>query len=485
MKLVLVNFWQFSVQTPHFGLISLAAYIREKFPKIKIKIVEGINPIREIISLKPDIIGFTSDTLTYLKTVNGAKQLRKEIKAPFIIGGVHITALPESLDPVFDLGVIGEGELTFVKLLKIFQKHRRFQTADLKQIKGLVFFDKNQLIKTKPRELIKDIDQLPYPARDLVPMEEYYLKDQLNLFGVRRLATLMTSRGCPYHCVFCGSPVQWGRVRFHSPEYVVGEIKKLVKDYQVDGIMFWDDLFTAPEARIKKMAELIKKENLHKRLTFFGYARANLINEEMCLILKSINVKRLIFGLESGSEKILDYLKQHSVSVTDNQRAVYLCRKYGITTSSGFITGTPGETLADLKKTYKFMKEYPLDNTQIYILTPYPGTETWRQAEAKGLVSPKMDFSKLFVQLPGLKLFDFFRKDKPEMIKGRIFLNQKYKNNQKYLRLIFKMQKLAFWQNLSFYLKALSKDLYLILKVIRLKLKTIFKINGGPPTYVI
>lgn len=470
INLALVNIWQFPIQTPHFGLTSLAAYVREKMPAVKIKVIEGLDPLGEVIRAKPDVVGFTSDTLVYKKTVQKAKQLREKIRAPFILGGIHATALPGSFDSVFSLGVIGEGEITLVKLLEVFQGQGRFDKKDLKKIKGVIFLDRGKLISTGRRELIKDIDQLPYPARDLTPMEEYYLRNQLNLFGVRRLATLMTSRGCPYRCVFCGSPVQWGRVRFHSPEYVVGEMKMLLRNYQIDGLMFWDDLFTAPEKRVEKMAQLVKKEGLDKKITFFGYARANLINEKICRILKGMNVKRLIFGLESGSEKILGYLKQKSVTVADNRRAVRLCRQYGITTSSGFITGTPGETPGDLRKTYEFMKKYPLDNTQIYILTPYPGTETWRLAEKEGLVSSQMDFSRLFVQLPSLRLKDFFRRDKPEIIKDRIFLNTKYKHNKEYLRLIFKIQKLAFWQNLWFYLGVIPRDLGLVMRILKSKM---------------
>lgn len=476
-RLALVNFWQYPAQTPHFGLISLAAYLREKFPNLELGIMEGMNPRKELLKFRPDIVGFTSDTFAYTKTLKQAKILKKKIKSPFIIGGVHITAMPESLDPVFDLGVIGEGEVTFGELLELFMEKREFLKTSFHKIKGLVFYNGRERIKTERRELIKDIDELPYPARDLVPMEEYYLRNQINLFGVKRMATIMTSRGCPYNCVFCGSPVQWGRVRFHTPERVVREIELLLEKYKIDGIMFWDDLFIAPEARIEKMAAMIKKKGLAKKITFFGYARANLINEKICKTLKEMNVKRLIFGLESGSEKILGYLKNNSVSVADNKRAVRLCRKYGITTSSGFITGTPGETVAELRKTYNFMRKNPLDNTQIYILTPYPGTKMWEIAARRRLVSRDMDFGRLFVQLPAPSILDFFRKSKPSLIENRIFLNTEYRGNKEYLDLIFAMHKLAYIQNFQFYLKVLMGDLKTVRSLAQMTIKKIFLKN--------
>jgi len=478
IKLVLANPWLFPAPTPHFGFTSLAAYIREKKKNIEISIVEGLDIAEEIIRKNPDIVGFTSNTFSYNRVVDLAKKIRGKINSHFLIGGVHITAMPESLDPIFELGTLGEGENTFLKLLELFEEKGDFLKEELAKISGLVFFSENGMTNTGPAEIIEDIDSLPYAARDLVPMNEVYLKDQFNLFGTKRTATTMTSRGCPYKCRFCGSPVQWGRVRFHSPEYVVGEIEHLVEKYNIDGIMFWDDLFIAPEDRILEIAELVKSKGLHKKIVFTGFARANLINEAVCQALSEMNVKRLIFGFESGSEKILDYLKRSSVTIADNRRAVTLCRKYGITTSSGFIVGTPGETVEDLKMTYDFMKKYPLDNTQIYILTPYPGTEIWKEALEKNLISENINYDDLLVQLKPPTLLDFFRKGKPDILKERVFLNPEYQNNREYEKIIFKLTKLAYWQNLKFYLKRFPWEINLVFRIIKKKVKDILLSNG-------
>ena len=474
LKVSLVNLWVSESNTPHFGLISLAAFIRREFSNIEVSIIEGVNPLNEIINQNADIIGLTADTIIFTKTVQLAKEIKKRSKAALIIGGVHITAMPESLDSVFDVGVLGEGEITFSELLKIFLEHGRFPKQGLRSIKGVVFYDENEIVKVGRRELKKNIDDLPYPARDLTPMKEKYLKNQINLFGIKRIVSIMTSRGCPYQCIFCGSPVQWGTVRFHTPTYVIGEIKFLLENYNIDGIMFWDDLFIAPKKKLIEFVELIKKEGLDKKLIFFGYARANLIDEEVCQLLKSIRVKRLIFGFESGSKRVLSYLKGHSVTIADNQRAARLCRKYGITTSSGFITGIPGESLEELKETYEFIRDNPLDNTHIYILTPYPGTEIWETAKSMGLVSAHMDFGRLFCQLQGLSFFDFFKKNKQGFINGRIFLNPDYESNDDYISLIFKMQKLAYLRNFIFYLKMLCFDPGIIIRIIELNIKNIY-----------
>jgi anaerobic magnesium-protoporphyrin IX monomethyl ester cyclase len=475
IKIVLANVWSIPIKTPHFGLMSLAAYAREKIDNLEIQIIESEDPFEEILKAKPDIIGFASDTLAFLKTQKLAKKVKNEISCPILIGGVHITALPNSFEKCFDVAIIGEAENTFVELLKCFLNMRNFISDDLEKIKGIMYWQDGKKMQTERADLIADIDKLPLVARDLVPMEEYYLKDQFNLFGVKKLATLVTSRGCPYKCIFCGSPVQWGRVRWHSPEYVVDEIEFLFKKYKVDGIMFWDDLFIAPKERLRKIVELIKERGLDKKLTFFGYARANLIDGDVCKLLKSINTRRLIFGFETGSQKILNYLKKNSVSIEDNMRTVELCRKYDITTSSGYIIGTPGENVADLVATYKFMKKYPLDNTQVYILTPYPGTELWQDAEKKGLVSDKMDFNSLYVQLPVPGIVDYIKTERSDLLKGRIFLNKEFENNKDYISLIYKIIKLAYVQNIKFYFKALPKNLDLVKRIVLSKVKKIFR----------
>lgn len=438
IRLTLVNIWHYPATTPHFGLCSLAAFLEKKIKNIKISIIEGLNPYRQIIKSNPDLIGYTSNTLTFNKTKKLAKKVKNKLPRLQIIGGVHITAHPQSFAPPFDVAVLGEGEQALLKIVKAFP-----------QVPQTIY-------QEKP---IKNIDSLPFPARHLVPMTSY-LNHQTNLFGVKRQATIMTSRGCPYNCVFCGSPVQWPGVRFHSAEYVFKEILHLHQTYRIDGIMFWDDLFITPLDRLKKLKNLIVKHRLHQKITFVGYGRANLITKKICHILKQMNVKRLIFGLESGSPKILSYLKQNSVTVAQNARAIKLCRQFGISPVSGYIIGTPGETAADLQKTFLFMKNYPLDNTQIYILTPYPGTQLWQ------LMPPKFkNWQQLFVQLPPLKLKDFFSTNR-RLLHRRIFLNPNQKNNYQYLKLITQIRRLAFIQNSSYYLKSLPSNLHILKKII-------------------
>jgi len=443
--------------TPHMGLMCLAAYARDLCPWVEIKIFESLS-LTKIKRFKPDMVGFTSDTMVIAQTIAFAEKLKKLFKIPLIIGGVHITSCPQTFNKIFDLGVIGEGEFTLVELLNLYKKDKKFSINKMKEIKGLIFRNKGKLVFTGKRELIKDLDSLPVPARDLVPMEEVYLKNQVNLYGVKRNAVVMTSRGCPYHCIYCGSPVQWGSVRVHSPEYIVKEIDLLIKKYRVDAITFSDDLFIFPKDRLFKLVELIRQKGWDKKIVFTGFGRANMIDDDICRALKSINTHKLTFGFESYSEPMLAYLKDHSVFVKDNIRTIKLCHKYGIAVASGLIVGSPGEKIKDLKKTYETMKKYPMDNTQIYILTPYPGTKIWNYAEKLGLVSLEMDMNKLFVEIPLRSLLLFWKKNKFDFLNERVFLNTKMQSNKEYMNLILKLNLLAWWQNMGYYFKTFLKD---------------------------
>ena len=133
MILTLVNIWKIENHTPHFGLTSLAAFLQRRIPELDIKIVEGLNPFKDIIKTKPDIIGFTSDTLAFQKTKIVATKIKKKLKIPVLIGGVHITAMPESFSSPFDIGLIGEGEITLSELIESFLKNKKFIPSEIKK----------------------------------------------------------------------------------------------------------------------------------------------------------------------------------------------------------------------------------------------------------------------------------------------------------------------------------------------------------------
>src|SRR3989344_2338297 len=392
IKVLLINAinTQRRVETnyPPLNLAYLISYVRSRIKNqdIIFKIISNdYKP--EIESFAPDIVGISSVTQNYPIAIDIASFCRKK-GMPVFIGGVHISTLPSSFDKCFDFGVIGEGEETFFEIVRLFLEKGIFSKAELFNINGLVFLDNNsKLVFTNPRRLIEKIDSIPFPAR------EYLNLDKNDLF-------MLSSRGCPYNCYFCSSSSFWKQVRFNSADYVIKEIKQLIKAYNPAHINFYDDLFIADKKRLIEITKRIEKLGINKRVSFNITARANLINKETVTFLKRMNVHSVNMGLESGSEKILKYLKGSNMSVKDNIRAISLLTKAGIRVSGSFVIGAPIDTVETIMETYDFIKSQNMASFAVYTLTPYPKTMAWEYALKNNLVSEHMDFSRLCIDYP-------------------------------------------------------------------------------------
>ncbi len=378
MRILLINIVKnenlSEVFIPHLGLGYLASYLR-KYSKEKhiIKIVSK-DYKKEMDVFKPDIVGISSTTLNY-SIAKKIASIAKKLNITVIIGGTHITALPKSLTKDMNIGVIGEAEETFLEIIN---------EKDFHRIKGIIYHYKDKLVKTEPRLRINNLDKIPFPARDLLKIPK------------GGTVHLMSSRGCPYNCVFCASKAFWGKkVRFFSAEYVIAEIKEVIRKYNPKTILFFDDLFIADKKRFKKLVELIIKEGIQKKINFCVSVRANLVTEDNIKLLKRMNCIIVSMGFESGNEKTLKYLKGGNVSVKDNWNAVRLVKKYGMESWGSFIIGTPQDTKESIMDTYNFMKYTGVDLGRAFILTPLPSTPVWDYALKKGKVSNDMDWSRL------------------------------------------------------------------------------------------
>lgn len=382
---------------PSLGVCYIATYIKKHLPDMDIVVIDGCveDPLKRITE-KIDLIGISSTTLEFLNAIDIASKIKSFTQVPIILGGVHISALPQTLPKYFDIGVIGEGEQTMLELTKLYLQYHKFPNNELKKIRGIVFRNtNNRIIVTESRPFIKPIDIISHPDLDFFNME-YYLKPRQHLPGMfGRGIHIITSRGCPYRCVFCGGAHFWKIVRFHSQHYVVEEIRNLIDKYNVDCINILDDLFMVSKKRLKEIVKLIKEERINEKVKFGCQMRADMLDNETARLLKEMNMVYLGFGLESGSEKILNYLKKDTVTVEENKKGIEIANKYKFKTGSGFMMGSPNETMEDIEKTYNFILDNPLDGMGIYITTPLPGTELWHYAKQKGIVSENMDWSQI------------------------------------------------------------------------------------------
>ncbi|MBI3939656.1 MAG: B12-binding domain-containing radical SAM protein [Acidobacteria bacterium] len=349
---------------------------------------------------KPEIIGISSVTEHYEKAIEVAYRIRNSgLESIIILGGIHISNMPESLSPVFDCGVVGEGELPMKELLETIYKDRGLDRSKLPNIKGICFYDaKGEYAYTGEYELIRDMDTIPYPYR--------------RGMGTATLLTMFTSRGCPFRCTYCSSTSFWKKIiRFHSAEYAVEEMKMLVKDFGARHISIWDDLFGVNAKRLAELADVVEANKKHLKGVSFGVTcRASCLSEDIARSMKRMNVTRIALGLESGSDKVLREIKGRLTAET-NRQAVELLKKHDFYVSAGFIIGNPGETVEDMQKTYDFIVQSKLHSGGVGLAVAFPNTEYWNYAAERGLVHKHMNFNKLKL------VFDFSTLKESEIVK--------------------------------------------------------------------
>ncbi len=353
------------------GPFYLESYLKKYGPQVDCHLVQTLE---QIFELKPDIVGISAVTENYTEAISLAKRIKLRLNIPVVIGGVHVSVLPESLHPVFDVAVVGEGEETFRQLL-LALKSGLWGAEDFANIEGLAFHHNGTVHKTKARKPISPIDLIPKPQRVAWAQS----------VGA---AHIVSSRGCPFTCAFCTESEGVSRYRSFSVETIVAEIEDLVNHFGVKCVTFFDDVFNIDIKKIKLLSQTLRERGLHEKVVFNAWARASILNEEMVQALKEMNVHTLAFGFESGSDRVLAKIKV-GTKVADNERAIALCKKAGIHVSGAFIIGLPGETAADLQATYEFIEKYQNDFLQIEIspFVPLPGSALWKWAESKGYVS--------------------------------------------------------------------------------------------------
>lgn len=367
---------------PPMGVLYLAAYLRKYQPETDIRIYDVFPPTEELLENPADLIGFSCMSIQFNSAFKYATELRKKYTGKIVVGGVHIT-LTKELPQWADYGIIGEGEQTLSELVEYLDCSNK----DISEIKGLAYRSGTQIIINNERELIEDLDSIPFPAWDMIDMEPYLRNN--NVYGtvIGRGMSLMTSRGCVYHCEFCAASKIWKKIRFHSAKYVVDMMEYVINKYHVEHLWIADDHFALKKERLYEISELMKERNIQIGLGIS--CRVESYDSEMAAILKSLGVKALGLGLETGSERMLKKIKNGiRVSVEEEKQIINQMVQDGFEVHGMFMINMPGETLEDLEKTIKFIHELPLCKISVSVAMPYYGTGWWEIAVAQGVVPP-------------------------------------------------------------------------------------------------
>ncbi|MGC8940132.1 MAG: B12-binding domain-containing radical SAM protein [Candidatus Bathyarchaeia archaeon] len=383
--------------SPPLGLAYLASTIRNK---CEVKVVDanildyGLEDVkRELKAFQPDVVGITSTTPSIYeayRVAEAAKDVREDCVV--VLGGPHVTFLPEeTLTECGNADVIvrGEGEETFCELVDIIERG-----GSLENVRGITYRKGDMIISTMPRPFIKNIDEIPFPSLDLLPVEKY------ELGGIRYLS-IISSRGCPFKCSFCASSRLFGSCwRGRSPANVVEELRLVHDKFRIKNIEFADDTFTLNGERAEKICDEILREGLD--ISWGASSRVDTINRRLAEKMRRAGCWIAYLGIESASQKILDAVGK-KITVSQIVRAVKALKDAGIQVLGSFILGFPEETLESARQTITFASSLNLDYAQFSILTPYPGTPIYEHAMENNLLITR-DWSRFNAVEPVMKL---------------------------------------------------------------------------------
>lgn len=368
---------------PHIGIAYLISSLKSSFPHVEIALIDGEvekwsikRIVKKIMNISPDVVGISSSTQHARVSQLISSNLKKEgFKGSIIWGGWHISALPiETMKecPSIDAGVIGEGEKVFPLLIEYLR-----EGSNVEGVKGVIWREGDNvkydsLLPTR----IEDVDSLPFPDFAHFKLSKYipyYTRGKILPLPV------LTSRGCPYHCIFCFKTMG-EKVRFRSVESVIEEVERDLQVYGANQIVFLDENFTLNRKRTLLLCESILKKGLHKRMKWVCETRVDLVDKEVLKMMKRAGCMLVAYGVESGSERILKEIKKE-ITLSQVKETVKLTKEVGLRVDLNFMIGLPNETRKDIESTLNLIDFLEPDYISIGIAVPYPGTSLWEMAK--------------------------------------------------------------------------------------------------------
>lgn len=379
------------------GICYLASSLLKE--KIDVKLLDAAaewKPHREVVKfLKEnniDVVGITSTSSSFYRALGLAEEIKKVAGSsiPIILGGPHITAIPHHAMSfsAFDYGVIGEGELTLVDLLRTLDRG-----GDLIQVKGIAFRQNGDLVLTPKRELIMDLDLIPFPARHLLKRLDVYSSLLTDVRYIPKY-TILANRGCPFNCIFCDSAAFGKRYRAPSPKYMADEVELLVKDFGAKEIAFVGTTFTVNRERTQEFCDILIDRGI--KVAWTVSTRADVLDKELLIKMMKAGCWDIRLGIESGNEEVLKFIGKR-VSTEQVRNVAKWCEEIGMHSKGFFILGHLIETKESIEDTINFALSIPLTDMTVQLNTPLPNTPQYDLAPKYGTFRAQ-DFSR----------FDFF-----------------------------------------------------------------------------
>lgn len=483
MKILLIvppNFYNkgenYHITTP-LGLAYIAAVLEKKH---EVQILDSVieNPIPEIVSetmyrvglepaileekikkFAPDVVGITSSYTVQQKSVSACAEIVKNLgNIPVIIGGANASALPEEIlknNKSIDYILIGEGEESICDLIDCLEHNK-----DVSSIDGLGYRQENKICINPKTKYIENIDNLPLPARHLLPMKKYFEAGKEHaLFSKRKPhTTMITSRGCPFKCVYCSIHSVWGRKwRARSAKNVVDEIEELIKTYGIKEIHFEDDNLTIHKNRMLDICDEIIKRKLDIAWTTPNGVYIGNLDEELLQKMKTSGCYRLFLGVESGNQYVLNNIIGKKISLEKVLEVIAILKKLKISTTGFFVIGLPGETKETIKETVDFMIKADFDHALLSIATPYPGTDLYKICKEKNYIT-NPDVSQLKPKFATISTNEFSKEDVIKLRNNgliRFQLSKMTKHPVKYIT--SKDTYYTLWRYLKFFLNRIRE----------------------------
>lgn len=423
---------------PSLGLLYVASFLKENLPEQEIEIIDAkvdnlkFEDLAKIIVAKsPDIVGITTLTFSLLDALDTAKLIKGvNPKIKICLGGPHVSIFArESLSlKEVDFVIMGEGEEAFLKLVKnlCLNKNPQF----IADIAGLGFKDEQgNIFINDTKQIIRDLDTLPIPNRRFINYRKCY-----SLLGVSKfMASVQTTRGCPFRCIYCDQ--QSGKIlRKRSINNIIKEIKALY-ELGIRDIFFVDDLFTLDRNRVFDFCDRLISEKIDIFFKISG--RVDTVERKMLKRLKQAGCYRIHYGVESGTQKVLKRLEK-GITLTQVQDAFTWAREAGIDIFAYFMIGCPGETRQEIMDTINFALKLKPDYAHFSICTPYPDTKLYKLALEEGVI--KEDYWREFALNPDENFkTKFWTK---ELKTEELVALQNYANRKFYLRLPFLLKEI-------------------------------------------